>query len=96
MVGSHKAPNLTHFRLFLVVGEEHFYRILSSFRPGLLNQRPVSLTFGRCLEPTEALWSGRRSGGPPRGPASSESTHPTPESSVTSQTLFGPVRRDAN
>ena len=42
VVGGRKAQNLTYFRLFLVVGKEHFYRILS-FIPGLLNQWPASM-----------------------------------------------------
>lgn len=91
MVGSHKAPNVTHFSLFLVVGEEHFYRILSSFRPGWLNQWPVDT--GHCLQtPRGSVIQApvrRATGDPPhRGAPTSHQT--------LSNCLQTPFSRDTN
>lgn len=79
--GESQALNLTHFRLFLVVDEEHFYRILASLRPGLLNQWPGSLTVAAGWSPTQILSSRHQSGGPPwpSSSSSSQSPHVTPD-----------------
>ena len=68
VVGGRKAQNLTYFRLFLVVGKEHFYRILS-FIPGLLNQWPASMALAAGWGPPGLCRPATGQEGPLREPS---------------------------